>query len=221
MEENQMERPQGAEQKLKKKMLWVLLGILGVMLLLLCLVLLLQSLLQWGGEGEDDGYIHFYPTYAGDIFSYGPYLELNRSVSYCADAAGYGVTLSITEANRADFDVYVLYLCDWIKLMTYGAVEDYNACFSESYLREHGAQAAFSPQMIYNACIYFVSEEQDGDGLLRTYRLDYMIHRNDGTLRRDVESDAIRPQYVQLRVGADRSIQIDALYVLKNVTKTN
>ena len=46
-----------------------------------------------------------------------------------------------------------------------------------------------------------------------TYRVDYMIRKNNGTFRRDVGSDAIRPQYVVLLVSPDGSdIAIENVY---------
>ena len=41
-----------------------------------------------------------------------------------------------------------------------------------------------------------------------TYKLDYMIYRNDGTFRRDIGSDAIRSQYLVLDCAADGSITV-------------
>ncbi len=217
MKENKGVTPSSEETELKKKMIRILLIFLGGMLLLLALIPIIGLFSSHGGDGEDPSVYH-YPPFEGNIFSYEPYLALDRTVSYCADPSGYGATVSITKENRVDFDAYVLFLCDFLKTMNYGDTEAYNACFSEEYLKEHGEAAAFPPQMIYRSCIYFQSRENDGRDILLHYRLDYMIHRNDGSLRGDVGSDAIRPQYVTLRVREDGSIRIDELYIKKSIT---
>ena len=48
---------------------------------------------------------HFYPVdRTGNIMTNAEYLALDRSVRYCADPDGYGVTEEITEENRAEMD---------------------------------------------------------------------------------------------------------------------
>ena len=36
--------------------------------------------------------------------------------------------------------------------------------------------------------------------MLITYKLEYMIHRNDGSFRRDIRSDESRAHYLTLRI---------------------
>ena len=62
--------------------------------------------------------------------------------------------------------------------------------------------------------IHFLSESKQGEERLITYRLEYMIHRNDGTFRRDVGSDASRPQDITVRVGTDGKILIERLVTI-------
>ena len=53
--------------------------------------------------------------------------------------------------------------------------------------------------------------EYQGDRMW-TYELCYKLFENDGSLRRDVGSDAIVPLYVTLRVTPDGEIAIEDLY---------
>ena len=63
--------------------------------------------------------------------------------------------------------------------------------------------------MIYAAEIRYASEEKTADGEKTvTYYLCYKLYENDGSLRRDVGSDAVVPMKVVLRVTARGEISI-------------
>ena len=66
--------------------------------------------------------------------------------------------------------------------------------------------------MLYNMKITYSAEEtaENGDKMV-TYVLEYMIHQNDGTFRRDVDSDASRPQRVTLRITPLGEIKIERI----------
>ncbi len=66
--------------------------------------------------------------------------------------------------------------------MQAGDSEEYNNCFAE------GPYKLFQPQMVYQMHIYFVENGK--------YRAEFMIHRNDGCLWRDVGSDATLPRLI-------------------------
>ena len=58
-----------------------------------------------------------------------------------------------------------------------------------------------------------VETDENGDKLV-TYILEYMIYQNDGTFRRDVGSDAIRPQHVTLRVSPSGDMHIEKIVTI-------
>ena len=196
-------------KKMKKRIIVVAAGIVCVIALLVGFIALIESLT---GEKENpfpDGAFEFYPTYQGDILQNKNYLELDREIDYDNN---YGLTQSINEDNREEFDQTVLFLCEYLQTIIAGDSEAYNACFNDIYFNEIKQMGEFSPQMLYNMkIIYQSSEDGENGSKLLTYRLDYMIYRNDGTFRRDVGSDAIRPQFVTLRVTADGNIKIERL----------
>lgn len=204
----------GNNRKMMRQMLLISLAFFGVLLLLAGGILLAGKLLSKNsGEAGSDS-IRFYPPYNGDIFADAEYLALDRSISFCADPDGYGETVSITDENIEEFNAEVRFLRDWIRILTEGDADRYNACFTEAYFQTHERQKSFSPQMIWQTVIRYQSvssDERTGERLV-TYRLSYCIHRNDGTLRRDVGSDGSRPQYAVLRIAPDGSIGIDDLY---------
>jgi hypothetical protein len=153
------------------------------------------------GESEPPK-IDFFAPYGGDIFASEEYLALDRSVSYF-DGAVYR---SITDANEEEFDLAVLFLRDLLHIMTRGDHAAYNAAFTRP-----AGQAEFSQQMIYESVIAYEGSTTDGGDRLIVYRLEYKIHRNDGTLRRDVGSDGIKPQWAVVRVTDDGRISLDSL----------
>lgn len=197
-------------KKMKKRILWIMAGVAAAILLMIGCILLIQSI-NAGNEGNGqapDLNITFHEPYEGNIMENKDYLALNRWVYYCDDPYGYGVTTAITEENRDGFDSGVLFLYNYIQTIIAGDHEAYNDCFNDAYFRKADPKDAFYPQMLYDIKILFYMRESAD---LVTYRLEYKIHRNDGTFRRDVESDASRYQLVTLRISDDGEISIERL----------
>ena len=219
MEEKKQETTEVASvspQNFKKKLLLILGIALGALILLLTAVALITGLGKKDNPGFEYGEEHFYPTYEGDIMQNKAYLDLDRSISYCADPAGYGETSSITDENRKDYSAEVLFLYDYLQTVIAGDANAYNKLFNEAYYKnkENKPLESFSPQMIYQAKITYQTEAKEGTDRLVVYRLEYMIYRNDGTFRRDIASDSSRPQNIRLRVSADGSIAIENISTL-------
>lgn len=192
-------------QKMRKKLLILL-------IVTVCLVAVLVAVLfivKAKQEKENDFSLsdsYFYPTYQGDIFEYEDYLQKRPDVIlYCEDIDGRGRSTD----NLDDFPPEALYLRDFLEMMMHADVDAYNNCFNEIYYKNHQRQTAFSQQMIYEAEIRFASEEKAADGERTvTYYLCYKLYENDGSLRRDVGSDAVIPMKVVLRVTPTGEISI-------------
>ena len=191
------------QNRLMKKLFLKILLIIGASLVALFLIVVgVNALLQQGADDADKN-IFFYPPYEGNIFDNPAYLDLDRKIYYFDGM----VKRSIEDDNLADFEWGVLYLCDFIDTMKYGDADAYNACFTKN-----PQQAEFSQQMIYDTLISYESSSGDANGdQLITYKLEYRIYRNDGSLRRDVGSDVIQPQFVVLRITAHGDISIESL----------
>ena len=196
-------------KKMRKKILIGISIAVGIILLMITVLLIVKAC-----QKEDDSYAlpesSFYPTYQGDIFEYADYLDKRPDVIlYCEDIDGRGRTTSIDEDREDEFATEVLYLRDFLQIMMRADVNAYNACFNEIYYQNHKRQAAFSQQMIYQAEIRFAGEEQATNGeRTATYYLCYKLYQNDGSLRRDVGSDAIVPMRVVLRIAPNGEISI-------------
>ena len=199
-------------KKMRKKLLIALAITVGVIVVLISVLLIVKACHQ-----KDEPFTLpdsvFYPTYQGDIFEYADYLDRRPDVIlYCEDIDGRGRTTSIDEGREEEFAPEVLYLRDFLWIMMHADVDAYNACFNEVYYKNNEKQAAFSQQMIYEAEIRFGSEEKAANGeCTATYYLCYKLYENDGSLRRDVGSDAVVPMRVVLRVTSAGDISISDL----------
>lgn len=196
---------------MKKRILTFGAIVLAVLIVLFVALWVVDTLAK-RSVGVPDGTYEFYPPYDGDIMENPEYLALNRMVDYCNDPLGYGLRQSITEENEEEFDAAVLFLRDYLQAVIAGDAETYNGFFNQTYFEDNDPKSAFYQQMLYNMVIYFEStEKQDGGDTLTTYRLEYMIYRNNGSFHKDVGSDAILPRHVTLRIGADGTIRIERI----------
>ena len=212
MEEKNMDRAAFLElEKCSKKMRKKLMLILGGVVLcavILCGVLLLPDLLKSGKNPQEEfreyGEEAFYEPYTGDIMKNEEYLELDRKVYY---ADGSGMESSIESDNLSEFGKEVIFLYNYLQTIVAGDHVAYNACFNETYFEANNPKGSFYPQMLYGARITFFSRSNDEKGVLVTYKLEYMIHRNDGSFRRDIRSGESRAQYVTLRIDPEICIE--------------
>ena len=123
-------------------------------------------------------------------------MELDRTISI-RDGA---VTVGVLPEEYAQYGDAVVFLAQFIQTIIDGDHEAYNACFSDAYLETHAKQNIFTPQKLYNILLCEIErEEVTQNGIshtVYTYSVEYMIRRNNGTFRRDIGSDAVRPQYL-------------------------
>ncbi len=196
-------------KKMRRKLLIALAVTVGIVAVLVSVLLIVKAMQEKDKPFTlDDSY--FYPTYQGDIFEYADYLEKRPDVIfYCEDPDGLGRTTSIDADREDEFTAETLYLRDFLLIMMHADVDAYNSCFNEIYYKKNERQAVFSQQMIYDAEIRFASEEEGKNGeKISTYYLFYKLYENDGSLRRDVGSDAVVPMRVVLRTLPTGEISI-------------
>jgi hypothetical protein len=209
----ELQSMQKQSQKMRKKLIIAVAVTLGVIAVLTALLLIVKACQEKKEESFSlpDGY--FYPTYHGDIFEYEDYLDKRPDVIfYCEDPDGLGRTTSIDADREEEFTPETLYLRDFLLIMMRADIDAYNNCFNEIYYKKHKEQEQFSQQMIYGAEIRFASEEKAANGEKTTiYYLFYKLYENDGSLRRDVGSNAVVPLKVVLRVTPTGEISITEL----------
>lgn len=196
-------------KKMRKKLIVAVIVTVSVVIVLISALLILK-VYQDREEPFELPDSYFYPPYNGDIFEYEDYLDKAPDVIlYCDNPDGLGHSTQINDDPQKAFDPEVLFLRDFLEIMMHADVDAYNNCFNEIYYKKHERKTTFSQQMIYEAKIHFASEETASNGeKSTTYYLLYKLYQNDGSLRRDVGSDAVVPMRIVLRTTATGEISI-------------
>ncbi len=204
-----MPQEQNVTPKSKQKLILIIAAILGVMLLMLGAILLIERFVLSDRNAPADGKYEFYPPYNGDIQENEAYLELDRQVYYCNDPSGYGVTESIDPTKKEDYPPEVMFLYDYLQAVIAGDAEAYRLCHNAAFLKKQELPAAFYPQMLHRMELRFMNEVKEGNDRLVTYRVSYLIFQNDGSFRRDIDSETMRPQDITLRISANGTVAIE------------
>ena len=70
--------------------------------------------------------------------------------------------------------------------------------------------------MLYNIQVEQLSEVMNNDGTSEwTFNVTYMIHRNDGTFRNDLDSDSSKKLFFELIGYPDGTVKIDNISYYK------
>lgn len=155
---------------------------------------------------QTNKYTFYNADYDENIFEDKVYMSYDRSVYYTDLSSG--LTVTVTRDDTTDVsETYreaVLFLLDYIDAMINGDVEAYNACHApEFYNKDRLPKAGFTMQKLYMLTITAVDYKYDdeGDEAVRYYNMaiEYMIKNNNGTLRNDMGSDAIRKKYLTIK----------------------
>lgn len=193
-------------KRLKKAILIcgaVILGMVVVMVLLS--VFLRKSEAKPEPEPEPSSpVIRFYPSYEGNVRENKVYQALDTQFYLCEPAYGAVNALPDDVINASP---ELRLLKSYFDCLIDGNAEGLRSLFTPEALAA-GPIADFAGQMIYDMKVTRVSDDATGGERKITYRLEYMIYRNDGTYRRDVGSDAIRPEFLTLTPTADDDFQI-------------
>ena len=128
-----------------------------------------------------------------DIMEYDDYLALNRTIMFSEKDTG--VSYSIDDTNYWGFGEDIKLVYELIEALVAGDSETYNSLVH----KDVGHFDSFTQQQIYDV---FVTREEksnvnSGNTSYTEYvvKVEYKIHENNGSFRRDIESDASRPQY--------------------------
>lgn len=116
-----------------------------------------------------------------------------------------GVTVDLKPSDREAYPALDT-VCRLIEASMAGDENAYNALFTERYLNEKGRQEAFTGQKLYRITVA-AGGERNG---IYYYTVTYAIKDNDGTLRKDIVSDAERDMVLTLKL-VDGVYRIDAM----------
>ena len=150
----------------------------------------------------------FYPTdFELDVTKDEWYMGLNREIYYKSGSVSY----AISEKDAAASAVLGFFK-KYFETVIAGDTETYNTYFTENYYKTNKPYVQFAPQMIYNIEVEERSFTPNADGTTtHGFYVTYMIYRNDGTFRNDIESDASKTLYYELIEYADGSVKIDKI----------
>jgi hypothetical protein len=141
-----------------------------------------------------------------DIMEYDEYLGYDRNI-YLREN---GVELSISESDSGNYGDGFEVMYGVIRAINEGDSRAYNALMGDEGLRK----SSFTQQQIYGILITKESETAVKDGGYYTeyvYKVEYKIHENNGSFRRDIESDASRPQYFIINDSTGELLLMDVI----------
>ena len=205
-------------QKAKKRLIIVILSIIGV-IALLGVVSVIIDLFEKEEEFEVD--YNFYPAnFDENIFENAAYLELISSEFITYTDSSTGITVGIDQNRAGEYGAGVKFLVDMIYDIINGDNTAYNERFSEEYYKKHSPKDKFTMQKVYDVNITYISsetvKEDSGDYTKIIYTLEYKIFENNGTFRRDIGAGS-KKQYFSLKVTEHR-ILVDSVTTI-NVAK--
>lgn len=155
----------------------------------------------------------FYPIdYDLDVNADKEYMGLNRYVYYKNGAE----TFAITDGDYAKHGTAVEFFGLYFQTVIRGNAKTYNTFFTDNYYKTNEPYDDFPPQMLYDILIEQLSMAENEDKTF-TYKFNvsYKIHKNTGTFRNDIDSDASRVLYYELIEDRDGRVLIDRITYYK------
>ena len=151
----------------------------------------------------------FYPTdYDLDVTADEVYMGLDRYVYF----KNGNETIAITDGDYAAYNPAVEFFGKYFETVIAGDAETYNTFFSDLYYQSNKPYVQFAPQMLYDIRIEMLANDPQNDGTtLYAFNVEYKIHRNDGTFRNDIDSDASKKLYFELFEDKECVVRIDRI----------
>ncbi|MBQ2724815.1 MAG: hypothetical protein IJP32_05685 [Clostridia bacterium] len=155
----------------------------------------------------------FYPSdYSLDVTKDETYMGYDRLLHYKSG----NVTIDVSEEDAADYNDAVAFFVEYFRTVIAGDADTYNTYFTDAYYESADPYGRFAPQMLYDMLIEQLSENTTDDGVTRWgFNVSYKIHRNDGSFRNDLPSDASKKLYFELVGDKSGFVQIDRITYYK------
>jgi hypothetical protein len=139
------------------------------------------------------------PDYDTDIFKDPQYLDKNLYILYTDGAE----SALITDDNYLMYSDTLVFFAEYFDAAKNGDAERLNVLFTDEYWKEHNKYSDLTMQRIYNIEITLLTDDTIVDGSYkgyrrRTYDIGYMIMKNDGLFRSDMDSDSSVPLVFEL-----------------------
>ncbi len=180
---------------MRKKLIIILSGIILPLILIPTLLILDKAENKENASKAEHNFDFYSVDYNENIFEDEDYLSLNHIISY----KNGPVTISVLPEEYAAIDPVLSFLAELIDIMKNGDCEAYQTFFSENYKEKNSSPEKFTMQRIYNVTIEKISEGRGDNGESQlVYMLDFMISKNNGSLRNDMDSDSSKPWYLTI-----------------------
>jgi len=155
----------------------------------------------------------FYPSdYNLDVTADETYMGYDRLLHYKRG----NVTVDVSAEDAAGYNDAVAFFVNYFDTVIAGDADTYNTYFTDKYYKSADPYERFAPQMLYDLLIEQLSEKSNDDGSTQWgFNVSYKIHRNDGTFRNDLPSDASKKLYFELIGTRDGTVKIDRITYYK------
>ena len=212
-----MQQNREKQERRKKKIIKGVLIFSGIVIVLSMLFSAIDpyTLVQkmFGKDTDTEQHIAFYPV--DDPWNYPDneeYLDMDRRLF--VHNPFEGTTYSVEESQLSGEDEFVAFFYDYFQAIIEGDVESFFAMYAVDYQGGLELPKTFTSQMVYDITLY----PQTEGGSIASYRVDYRIYRNNGTLRNDVGSDTIRPLIFTL-IEEDGELKIYSVVPYTSIRK--
>lgn len=155
----------------------------------------------------------FYPSdYNLDVTADETYMGYDRLLHYKSGS----VTIDVSAEDAVGYNDAVAFFVDYFDTVIAGDADTYNTYFTDKYYESAKPYGRFAPQMIYDILIEQLSEKTTDEGITTWgFNVSYKIHRNDGSFRNDLPSDASKKLYFELLGDKSGSVKIDRITYYK------
>ena len=134
-------------------------------------------------------YVFWEPDYDLVVEEDEEYMGLDRYIHLQRGAENFAITDEDYAAWGEEIELFGKYFDAAIHADT----ETYNSLFTEASYKNNDPLISFATQMIYGITVEKMMEEQMADGSWKyLYNVTYAIHKNNGTFRNDIDSDAYK-----------------------------
>ncbi len=121
-----------------------------------------------------------------------------------------GENIAVTDGDYAAWGAPIEFFHRYFTAAIYADVETYNSLFTEKYYLTEKPYEFFAPQRIYGITVEQLTAEDTAAGTKYVYNVTYAIHKNDGTFRNDIDSDAYKTLIFTL-VPDGGTLKIDSI----------
>lgn len=197
--------------KAKKIIIAVIAAMIVIAVAYFAVTALLQSRIT-DINSKDYGFSYYEPDYDCDIYSDSEFTVLELRILYSD-----GVCESyLGETFAPPENGVIAMLSEYIDSIRSGNAEKFRSFYSAALKKNFALPESFTMQRLYDAKITFLSssEKTVDEETVTTYiyKIEYKIMKNDGTFRRDIDSDSVRPQTLTIEEKGDTYSIIHIIY---------